>query len=165
MVVETRSQRQNSFPQRPPYPQIATPAASATQSVFQSTSSLASLSSVGSPTGQLPPTMLAPQQQYQQASASAPLPSPSSTQPATYFGASRAQSISSPTSHPAQQQRIPPATMGPVGGGGAYLGQRGGAVGGAPETAPFLKDFNLVAEAAKRAQMACLTRDFGDIGF
>jgi hypothetical protein len=38
-------------------------------------------------------------------------------------------------------------------------------VGGAPETAPFLKDFNLVAEAAKRAQMACLTRDFGDIGF
>jgi hypothetical protein len=33
-----------------------------------------------------------------------------------------------------------------------------------PETAPFLNDFNLVAEAAKRAQMACLSRDLGDIG-
>lgn len=27
------------------------------------------------------------------------------------------------------------------------------------ETSPFLRDFNLVAEAAKRAQMACLMRD------
>ncbi|KAG4411541.1 hypothetical protein IFR04_015319 [Cadophora malorum] len=26
-------------------------------------------------------------------------------------------------------------------------------------TSPFLRDFNLVAEAAKRAQMACLMRD------
>jgi len=33
-----------------------------------------------------------------------------------------------------------------------------------PETAPFLRDFNLVAEAAKRAQVACLTRDLGDVG-
>lgn len=42
-------------------------------------------------------------------------------------------------------------------------GQRGNG-GGAPETAPFLKDFNLVAEAAKRAQVACLTRDLDEIG-
>lgn len=46
---------------------------------------------------------------------------------------------------------------------GQYLGQRGDG-GGTPETAPFLKDFNLVAEAAKRAQVACLTRDLGDVG-
>lgn len=33
-----------------------------------------------------------------------------------------------------------------------------------PETQPFLQDFNLVAEAAKRAQVACLARDLGDCG-
>lgn len=44
------------------------------------------------------------------------------------------------------------------------MGQRGGGSGAAPETAPFLQDFNLVAEAAKRAQMACLERDLGDVG-
>ncbi|KAK4144242.1 uncharacterized protein C8A04DRAFT_28145 [Dichotomopilus funicola] len=32
-------------------------------------------------------------------------------------------------------------------------------------TDPFLKDFTLVAEAAKRAQMAVLMRDFEGIGF
>ena len=30
-------------------------------------------------------------------------------------------------------------------------------------SSPFLKDFNLVAEAAKRAQMAVLLRDLGDV--
>lgn len=44
------------------------------------------------------------------------------------------------------------------------MGQRGGGSGGAPETAPFLQDFSLVAEAAKRAQMACLARDLGEVG-
>jgi hypothetical protein len=34
----------------------------------------------------------------------------------------------------------------------------------APSTESFLKDVNLVAEAAKRAQVACLTRDFEDCG-
>ena len=64
-----------------------------------------------------------------------------------------------PTSHPQQQmqaQRIIPQ------GQKQYAGQRG-QDGGAPETAPFLNDFNLVAEAAKRAQMACLMRDMGDV--
>ncbi|QSZ32832.1 hypothetical protein DSL72_002412 [Monilinia vaccinii-corymbosi] len=32
------------------------------------------------------------------------------------------------------------------------------------ETSPFLRDFNLVAEAAKRAQMACLMRDMEGCG-
>ncbi|KAK6076086.1 hypothetical protein SCUP234_00303 [Seiridium cupressi] len=31
-------------------------------------------------------------------------------------------------------------------------------------TEPFLRDFNLVAEAAKRAQMACLMRDMESCG-
>jgi len=43
------------------------------------------------------------------------------------------------------------------------MGQRGDG-SGAPETAPFLRDFSLIAEAAKRAQMACLARDLGDVG-
>jgi hypothetical protein len=34
----------------------------------------------------------------------------------------------------------------------------------APSTESFLRDVNLVAEAAKRAQVACLTRDFEDCG-
>lgn len=33
-----------------------------------------------------------------------------------------------------------------------------------PSTDPFLKDFTLLAEAAKRAQVAVLVRDFGDCG-
>jgi hypothetical protein len=34
----------------------------------------------------------------------------------------------------------------------------------APSTEPFLKDFTLVAEAAKRAQMAVLMRDLESVG-
>ncbi|KAK3685453.1 hypothetical protein B0T22DRAFT_482422 [Podospora appendiculata] len=33
-----------------------------------------------------------------------------------------------------------------------------------PSTDAFLKDFTLVAEAAKRAQMACLMRDMEGVG-
>ncbi|KAH0492351.1 hypothetical protein TgHK011_007309 [Trichoderma gracile] len=33
-----------------------------------------------------------------------------------------------------------------------------------PSTEPFLKDFTLVAEAAKRAQAAVMVRDFADMG-
>jgi len=41
--------------------------------------------------------------------------------------------------------------------------QPGGMSGNNAATAPFLRDFNLVAEAAKRAEMACVMRDFGDV--
>lgn len=33
-----------------------------------------------------------------------------------------------------------------------------------PSTEPFLKDFTLLAEAAKRAQVAVMVRDFEDVG-
>jgi hypothetical protein len=33
-----------------------------------------------------------------------------------------------------------------------------------PSTEPFLKDFTLIAEAAKRAQVAVMVRDFEDCG-
>jgi hypothetical protein len=45
----------------------------------------------------------------------------------------------------------------------SYIGQRG-QNGGMPNTAQYLQDFTLLAEAAKRAEMACLARDLGDCG-
>jgi hypothetical protein len=173
-MVETRSQRQ-AYLQRPPYPQISTQSASssAAGSAFQSSSSLSSISSASTPGAasiysgvpQSSPSMLSQQTPFAQ---SAPLPSPSAGAAShqSYFNALAAQQMQmghAPTSHPSyqQQQRIPQQYQQSA---GAYLGQRGGDGGGVPETAPFLKDFNLVAEAAKRAQMACLSRDLGDIG-
>jgi hypothetical protein len=91
----------------------------------------------------------------QQAFSSAPMPSPSCAQRQNYFGSMSAQG---PTSHPelqpSQQHRTSVSQQ--------HVGQRGNG-NGLPETAPFLQDFNLVAEAAKRAQTACLMRDFGDM--
>ncbi|KAI6859719.1 hypothetical protein KC338_g7248 [Hortaea werneckii] len=112
----------------------------------------------------------------------APLPSPTdgSYQPTSYFGSIDQQSQSAAAATAASQmayapQHRFPVSQGPTAvgdGGGArcaagppasYVGQRGNE-GGVPETAPFLQDFNLVAEAAKRAQMACLERDLGECG-
>ena len=156
--METRSQRREAQSLRPPYPQAAPQSAptSPSSSVFQSSSSLASIHSINTSVAvaQRSPSM----QQIQHGGyASAPLPSPSGNQPQAYFGSFQQ---SAPTSHPSQQQRIPQQGQTVA---GTYLGQRGDG-GGTPETAPFLKDFNLVAEAAKRAQMACLARDLGDVG-
>lgn len=147
--MDPRQQRQQ-YLQRPTYPQVQAPSASpsTTSSVFQSTSSLASLSSINQ-AGGMP----------QSSQSSAPLPSPAANnQSGSYFPSQQQQQ---PTSHPAQQQRIPQQTQQQA--GSHYVGQRGDG-GGVPETAPFLQDFNLVAEAAKRAQMACLSRDLGDFG-
>ncbi|KAK4634056.1 hypothetical protein CLAFUW4_01772 [Fulvia fulva] len=132
--MDPRQQRQ-AHPQRPA---LQPSSSSAASSFFQSTSSLASISSLSA---------------KNMSEQSAPLPSPSVHQPAGYFG-----SLAAPTSHPSQQQRIPQQQqmLSP------YVGQRNG--GGAPETAPLLQDFSLIAEAAKRAQIATLSRDLGDIG-
>lgn len=163
-MVETRSQRQ-AYLQRPPYPSVTTAPnnpPSASSSVFQSSSSLSSLSSVSSPTvQQAPPYASSPS--MMQTSFSAPLPSPSTQhQPTMNYFSSISQGA--PTSHPAAQQRIPQQYQQQQSGLQAgYMGQRGNG-GGVPETQPFLQDFNLVAEAAKRAQVACLARDLGDCG-
>ncbi|KAK3051558.1 hypothetical protein LTR09_007213 [Extremus antarcticus] len=154
--METRSQRRAAQTQRPSYPQATTQSASQPSSVFQSSASISTMNAGHHYSQQQQqPHML---QTHQPGMASAPLPSPSASQPSAYFGSISQQA---PTSHPnqLQQQRIPQGQAGT----GSYLGQRGDG-GGTPETAPFLKDFNLVAEAAKRAQMACLARDMGDVG-
>ncbi|CAK4032460.1 Hypothetical predicted protein [Lecanosticta acicola] len=150
--MDPRQQRQQQHQQQQPRPsylhiQTQSPSSSSTSSVFQSTSSLASLSSINQP------------QSSQMPESSAPLPSPAVNQPMSYFGSIASQPTT--TSHPAQQQRAPAQAQ--QAAGSHYVGQRGDG-GGVPETAPFLQDFNLVAEAAKRAQMACLSRDLGDIG-
>ncbi|CZT22793.1 uncharacterized protein RCC_08499 [Ramularia collo-cygni] len=100
---------------------------------------------------------------------SAPLPSPSANHaPMQYFPSMTGhQQHLPPTSHPLQQaqQQHQQQQQQPAGASTsmAFVGQRGDG-GGVPSTAPFLNDFNLLAEAAKRAQMACLSRDLGDIG-
>ncbi|KXS99613.1 hypothetical protein AC578_9899 [Pseudocercospora eumusae] len=138
--------QQQQVHQRPPYPQVTQQTSSSTStatSFFQSSSSVSSLSSTGSST-------MSP-------ASSAPLPSPSVEQhPVNYF--SRA-----PTSHPAQQSRLSQQQQQQQPLAPQYVGQRGDG-GGAPETAPLLSNFGLLAEAAKRAQMACLSRDLGDVG-
>jgi len=102
------------------------------------------------------------------------LPSPNdagAVQSATYFGSIAAaqtqQSIqqSGALQQNQQQQQLQHQSQTTQSSqSAAFVGQRGGSNGGAPETAPYLQDFSLVAEAAKRAQLACLTRDLGDIG-
>ena len=143
--METRSQRRQTQSNRPTYPQMAQSVpTSPSSSVFQSSSSLSSIN-----------TTMGQPSTSQQGAVSAPLPSPSSNQPTNYFGSFRSQP---PTSHPTQQaQRIP--QIQPM---AAYVGQRGGN-GGTPETAPFLKDCNLLAMAASKAQMHCVARDFDDM--
>ncbi|PQE25386.1 thiol methyltransferase protein [Rutstroemia sp. NJR-2017a WRK4] len=81
----------------------------------------------------------------------APLTSPnhSKTQSSSYYTSFPSTSTTSgPTSAP-QQPAAQPAP------------QRSTSQ---DETSPFLRDFNLVAEAAKRAQMAVLMRDLEGIG-
>merc|ERR1712080_205480 len=149
MGMQTRSQYRQACNQRPSYPQVVSDNSptSAPSSVFSSSHSVST--SRASPSA--PSSIDMPQQTF----ASAPLPSPNHSQRENYFGSLSAQG---PTSHPEQQlgqQHRAPASQ-------QHVGQRGNGAG-APETAPFLQDFNLVAEAAKRAQMACLMRDFGEV--
>jgi hypothetical protein len=151
-MMETRSQTRQLFNQRPSYPQVPLDSTSTStqSSAFNSSSSLSyTTTPIGS--SSTPSAASMPQQMF----ASAPMPSPSVTQRQNYFGSVQAQG---PTSHPEQQvsqQHRPSVCQ-------QYAGQRGDG-SGAPETAPFLQDFNLVAEAAKRAQTACLMRDFDEM--
>ena len=95
--------------------------------------------------------------QYHQA----PVPSPSSSQPNQSFAASFASSHPAQLSH--QGQRVtstPPATSRGDSERTTTNSQQQGYQGSNPSaTTAFLQDFNLVAEAAKRAQMAVLMRD------
>ncbi|CAL5867966.1 uncharacterized protein PFLUO_LOCUS2189 [Penicillium psychrofluorescens] len=77
-----------------------------------------------------------------------------------------------PSSHPAQAvpapgnaQPVPPsgAALVPQPGTDHYYAHPMNGVGGPTATAPFLQDFSLVAEAAKRAQMSIVMRDLESV--
>ncbi|KAJ5038123.1 uncharacterized protein L3040_006992 [Drepanopeziza brunnea f. sp. 'multigermtubi'] len=73
------------------------------------------------------------------------LPSQAQHQNSCFSSSDSSARSSEPTPAPQNQQQIPqppPAQQRSI-----------------DETSPFLRDLNLVAEAAKRAQMACLMRD------
>jgi hypothetical protein len=151
-MMETRSQTRQLFNQRPLYPQVSSDSTSTStpSSAFNSSSSL-SYTATPSGSSSTPSAATMPQQMF----TSAPMPSPSVVQRQNYFGSMSAQG---PTSHPEQQASQQHRTSVCQ----QHMGQRGNG-NGAPETAPFLQDFNLVAEAAKRAQTACMMRDFDEM--
>lgn len=82
----------------------------------------------------------------------APLSSPSLSKTHTHVQQPAQPSTISSSSAVAQGQDI------------ANSDPQQGAPLGASATMPFLRDFNLVAEAAKRAQMAVMMRDFEAVG-
>lgn len=141
---------------RQTYPQVSSP--SSMHSTFQSSTSLSSLASMSTS-----PSQTNMHSRQSPVLSSAPLPSPSGErQPAggNYFGAMQSVSMQSQV-QPFQQrnQSIPqqPQQQMPA----PHQGQRG-SNGGMPETATYLQGFNLLAEAAKRAEMAVLMRDLDD---
>ncbi|KAF2798290.1 hypothetical protein K505DRAFT_357654 [Melanomma pulvis-pyrius CBS 109.77] len=123
---------------RPVYPPLQ-PSASSQASAFQSYSSTSSLAS-------------------QSPASSAPLPSPSSThsQHQGFFGSLHAQ-------QPPQQQRQSQAATQRQSAqrqsSYEYQSNRQGAGSTAAETNNYLNEYALLAEAAKRAQIAVVMRD------
>ncbi|KAI9708263.1 MAG: hypothetical protein M1820_004217 [Bogoriella megaspora] len=141
-------------------------------STFHTSSSFSSLSSsASSQISNMPPLQTSFNDTSSTSVNSAPLPSPTAFHHS--FGALHPQSASTMPSHPQQQrqaQQPQQQFLAPPQQDQQYQqqpqqqrqnpfqGQRAGN-GGAPETTPFLQDFTLLAEAAKRAEMACLMRD------
>lgn len=115
---------------RPTFPALQTSAASHASSAFQSYSSGTSFSTPSS-------------------ASSAPLPSPSTVRPQQhgFFGSIDGQQ------HGQQDQQPQQPTF-------EYQPNREGAGRTAAETANYLNQAALLAEAAKRAQMAVVMRDF-----
>ncbi|KAF2740149.1 hypothetical protein EJ04DRAFT_518940 [Polyplosphaeria fusca] len=124
---------------RPAFPPLHTSSSmSSTSSTYQSYSSTSSLST--------PST-----------ASSAPLPSPSSTQQQHGFFASLSQQQQTQQTQQQQQQQQSQNTQHPA--THHYQPNRDGAGRTAAETNNYIDQFALVAEAAKRAQMAVLMRD------
>lgn len=128
-------------------------ATSSRSSIYQSSSSLFSLS---------PPSAMAPvppqtTAAHSRQTSAAPLPSPTAQSSSTsqYFGSLHPQTVHQAPSQPRPQQQTQQSYE--------YRPDRTGAGTTAAETANLLNYNALVAEAAKRAQMAVLMRDLGDM--
>ncbi|KAF1849310.1 uncharacterized protein K460DRAFT_365200 [Cucurbitaria berberidis CBS 394.84] len=88
--------------------------------------------------------------------ASATMPAPSSSpQPQQFYG-----SLNQQTQQPHEQQRMQAVRRHPS---FDYQPNRSGSGQTAAETTTYLNQAVLLAEAAKRAQMACVMRDIGDM--
>ncbi|KAK7539247.1 hypothetical protein IWX49DRAFT_230221 [Phyllosticta citricarpa] len=123
-------------------------------SVSRSSSSLSTMSSAAVPIAG------ASSQSQQPQNSSAPIPPSSPVQQTHFMGSIPAATAAPPPARQLQfppQQSQAPATARP--GGWDYNPNREGAGRTAQETAAFLNEYSLVAEAAKRAQMAVLMRD------
>jgi len=82
----------------------------------------------------------------------APLPSPIGHGQNPFFGSLHAQSAQQPSEQEIQQRLMQAAQF-------QYQAERSAAAARAQETSSYIKDYGLVAEAAKRAQMAVLARE------
>ncbi|THW05419.1 hypothetical protein D6D26_02169 [Aureobasidium pullulans] len=128
--------------QRPSYPQ-----ASYNQSTFTSSASLSSLASINTSPSQ---TNMSSRQSPTLVSA-APVSSPSS----------QSQHFSLPPSMNHENNYYQQMPQFPQQHRGSFSEEQ--RPRGLNDTSPFLQDFSLLAEAAKRAQMAVMMRDFDDL--
>ncbi|KAI5210184.1 hypothetical protein E4T42_01430 [Aureobasidium subglaciale] len=141
--MDSQSSQHFYAQQRPAYPQ-----ASYNQSNFTSSASLSSLASINTSPDQ---TNMSSRQSPTLVSA-APVSSPSSQ-----------SQFSLPPSMNQENnyyQQMPQFSQQQQHRGSFSEEQR---PSGLNDTSPFLQDFSLLAEAAKRAQMACMMRDFDDL--
>lgn len=157
--MDPRYESQARF--RPPYPKLQTPSNDpAVVSSFQSSSS--SLASLSSSSSKMSPSSR---------QTAAPLPSPSDSQqqqqlPLQYFASFHSQACQQQGGVYIQQQ-VQSQTQQQFGGGRVegYNCQpdRAGAGTTEHEIARYMSEYGLVAEAAKRAEMAVLMRDLGGL--
>lgn len=162
--MDTRYNQYQQQSSRPSYPQVSS--AESMHSNFPSSTSVSSLASMSTS-----PTQTTMHSRSSPILSSAPLPSPTAERQAAggnYFGQMSGQSSqtfvqpwrqrTNSISEHQQQHHQPQSRQPSVDGHQGQMGQGGGMA----ETAPFLQGFNLLAEAAKRAEMAVLMRDLGD---
>lgn len=162
---------------RPPYPALAASSSSASSSIYNSSSSLASLPCPGAMPNDEQSIAVATLAQQ-----SAPLPSPTAEEK-PFFGSlggwASAHQQAPAVSHQQQQvastaaaraQTQTEATAPQQQGGQErqsasfdYGSDRPGLGPTNPETTRLLRESNLLAEAAKRAQVACVIRDLDDM--
>ncbi|GAB7340467.1 hypothetical protein MBLNU457_6893t1 [Dothideomycetes sp. NU457] len=166
MSAPIRQRNNSHYNLRPQYPRTIQ-SQNQTTSTFHSSSSVSSISSIASTSSQsstLPSHQGSPDFSTSTWS-SAPLPSPSQSplQPQSqYFDAYMQQQQQQRQQQQPQQTQQDEAYMRQRQQSFDFQAQRGMQTN-QPTTAPFLQDFSLLAEAAKRAQMACLMRDIDDM--
>ncbi|KAF2140523.1 uncharacterized protein K452DRAFT_288604, partial [Aplosporella prunicola CBS 121167] len=153
--MDSTPARHNSFAsQRPTFPAVASASSSTTSSASQSSSSLSTLSSSVSSTNAFPAPHHIPQHPGSlHPSAAMNLP-PQQQQQQQRQQQQQQYQLQQQQQQLGQQPQAQPHMQ-----SYDYRPNREGAGSTAPETMSLLKDYNLVAEAAKRAQMAVLMRD------